>query len=194
MLKTRCWEVGKSQTFVIQLMTWWSTDFWQFGSSLPFRPASTLSPFCPTHCAMTLYAASVNFQFANARFLLNVGGLGLCISFQEHGPHSQGTKSTWHSSWKWDAAPNGYREALEKIVLSVKPCLLHASLVREPALLEEGQNKSVQEILFQILLSLAFCQRVYERQNNAQSVDSTSESIWYLKVSWKTRPDQQVYN
>lgn len=59
---------------------------------IAFRPASTLSPFCPMHCPMMTYAASANFQLANASFLLNVGGLGLCLSFEEPGPHLQGTE------------------------------------------------------------------------------------------------------
>lgn len=41
---------------------------------------------------MMTYAASADFQLANAGFLLNVCGLGLCLSFEEPGPHLQGTK------------------------------------------------------------------------------------------------------
>lgn len=86
-LKSWCWELGKSQTFVLQLMTWFSMDFSQSHFLLPFRPASTLSPFCPMHCPMMTYAASANFQLVNASFLLNAGGLGLCLSSEGPGPH-----------------------------------------------------------------------------------------------------------
>lgn len=46
---------------------------------------------CPMPCAMIL--RQLIFQFVNACFLLNVGGLALCLIFQERGPHSQGTKT-----------------------------------------------------------------------------------------------------
>lgn len=53
------------------------------------------------------------FQFANTHFFLNVGGLGLHLSFQEQGPDSQGTKNTWHGSYKWmQHWMNGCRETL----------------------------------------------------------------------------------
>ena len=60
------------------------------------------------HTAVMLDVTSEHFQLASECLLLTVGGLGLRLNFQERGPHSQGTKSTWHSSCKWGVALNGY--------------------------------------------------------------------------------------
>lgn len=171
-------EFGKSQTAVLQWTTWFPTDFWQSSSLLPFSSHIIVhSHFCPMPAATMLHAASVRFQVARAWFLLAVGGLGLCHSFQGLGHHFQGT---WHHSCKWKqrwmAAERPWQE------LFCQSSSLHASLAREAAVLMEGWKKSIQEIFFKFFWRLPFYKKAWETKWS--SVEW--QHIQHLAASWRT--------